>query len=298
MMNLQESISPTGGAPRLTADAQCLLSITDSLKSSGQILGLLNLAISNPRTTIPEIATILRRDVMLSARIIRIANSAFFVRTANGCKTIEDALQRVGMREIARLVATATMQGMAPRTLRAYGITGEQYNQGVLFTAAASQLIATEVKLDSNVAYLAGLMRPLGILVLNKWAEQQLSQVDTLAWGGAGSLLQWERNTFGLNHIEVSSFITRKWGFPAAVSESIEKSCDQLASINDSPMSLILQTAETLAESNRATFHAHQSGATLRKDRLDALGIKSAQLIQISRGALQQSRDFSSSSPS
>ncbi len=68
MMNLQESISPTGGAPRLTADAQCLLSITDSLKSSGQILGLLNLAISNPRTTIPEIATILRRDVMLSAQ--------------------------------------------------------------------------------------------------------------------------------------------------------------------------------------------------------------------------------------
>jgi HD-like signal output (HDOD) protein len=204
-----------------------------------------------------------------------------------------DALQRVGMREIARLIATATMQGMAPSKLRAYGITGDQYNKSVLFTASASQFIASEVKMDSNMAYLSGLMRPLGILVLNKWAEQQFQHVDKMEWGDAGSLLQWEENSFGINHIEVSSFITRKWGFPAAVSDSIEKSTDQLASITESPMSLILQTAETLAESNRATFHAKQNGAPLRKERLDALGIKSVQLIEISRGALQQSRSFS-----
>jgi HD-like signal output (HDOD) protein len=293
-MNLQEPSNPHDDVKRLANKRECLLPFMDSLNSSGQILGLLNMAISNPRTTIADIATILRRDVMLSARIIRIANSAFFVRTSNVCQTIEDALQRVGMREIARLIATATMQGMAPPKLRAYGITGDQFNKSVLFTASASQLIANEVKLDPNVAYLAGLMRPLGILVLNKWAEQQFPHVDKLVWGDAGSLLQWEFNTFGVNHIEVSSFITRKWGFPASVSEGIEKSTDQLACINEAPMSLILQTAETLAESNRATFHAQQAGAILRKNRLDALGIKSVQLIEISRGALKQSRHFSS----
>lgn len=293
-MTLSEPSKPHGSVKRLTNAHDCLLAITESLNASGQILGLLNLAISNPRTTIPEIATILRRDVMLSARIIRISNSAFFVRTSNACKTIEDALQRVGMREIARLIATATMQGMAPPKLRAYGITGDQYNKSVLFSASASQLIASEVKMDANLAYLSGLMRPLGILVLNKWAEQQFPHVDQLEWGGAESLLQWEHNTFGLNHIEVSCFITRKWGFPASVSDSIEKSTDQLACVNESPMSLILQTAETLAESNRATFHAQQGGSILRKERLNALGIKSVQLIEISRGALNQSRSFAS----
>jgi HD-like signal output (HDOD) protein len=289
-MTLSEPSKLHGSVKRLTNAPDCLLSITESLNASGQILGLLNLAISNPRTTIPEIATILRRDVMLSARIIRISNSAFFMRATNSCKTIEDALQRVGMREIARLIATATMQGIAPKQLRAYGITGEQYNKSVLFSASASQLIASEVKMDANLAYLSGLMRPLGILVLNKWAEQQFPHVDQLEWGGAGSLLQWEHNTFGLNHIEVSSFVTRKWGFSSAISDSIEKSTDQLACIEASPFSLFLQTAETLAESNRATFHAQQGGAVLRKERLDALGIKSVQLIEISRSALHQSR--------
>ena len=291
-MNLQQPSNPHDDVKRLTNDRQCLLPLVDSLNSSGQILGMLNMAISNPLTTVADIAAILQRDKMLSARVIRISNSDFFVRTSNVCKTIEDALQRVGMREIARLIATATMQGMAPPKLRAYGITGEQFNKSVLFTASACQLIATEVKLDPNVAYLAGLMRPLGILVLNKWAEQQFPNVDRLVWGDAGSLLQWEFNTFGVNHIEVSSFITRNWCFPAAVSDSIEKATDQLASINEAPMSLILQTAETLAESNRATFHGQQAGAILRKNRLDALGIKSVQLIEISRSALKQSREF------
>jgi HD-like signal output (HDOD) protein len=291
-MNSGGPLNPPVNAKRLTSNRESLLAITDSLNASEQILGLLNLAISNPRTSIADVAMILRRDVVLSARIIRMANSAFFVRTSNVCKTIEDALQRVGMREIARLIATVTMQGVASPKLRAYGITGEQYNKSVLFNASASQFIASEVKMDSNMAYLSGLMRPLGILVLNKWAEQQFPHVDKMEWGGADSLLQWEENTFGLNHIEVSSFITRKWGFPAAVSDSIEKSTDQLASITESPMSLILQTAETLAESNRATFHAKQNGAPLRKERLDALGIKSVQLIEISRGALQHSRSF------
>ena len=293
-MTLNVTSTHTGRVDRLTNDRECLLAITDSLNASGQILGLLNLAISNPRTTIPEIATILRRDVVLAARIVRIANSAFFFKTSNVCKTIEDALQRVGLREIARLIATATMQGMAPPKLRAYGITGDQYNKSVLFTASASQLIAAEVKMDPNIAYLSGLMRPLGILVLNKWAEQKFPHVDQLDWQDSSSLLDWEQKTFGLNHIEVSCFITRKWGFPASVSDSIEKSTDELACVNESPLSLILQTAETLAESNRATFHAQQNGSHLRKERLDALGIKSVQLLEISRGALNQSRNFTS----
>ena len=292
IVSLSGPFNPPGSFRRLTNNRECLFAITDSLNASGQILGMLNHAICNPRIKIPEIADIVCRDVILTARLIRMANSAFYVRTTSVCKTIEDALQRFGLREIARLVATVSMQDMAPPMLRAYGITGEQYTQSVLFTASASQFIAAELKMDPTVAYLSGLMRPLGILVLNKWAEQQAELVDKLYWGDAASLHQWETNSFGLNHIEVSSFMTRKWGFPAAVSDSIEKSSGSLACCNAEPMALILQTAESLAETNRATFHAQQAESTLCQDRFDALGIKSGKLIGISRDALQQSCDF------
>ncbi|MCS6244447.1 MAG: HDOD domain-containing protein [Opitutus sp.] len=281
-----------GDVPLLTTTYEGLLSLTDSLNASGQILGLLNIAMRNPQITIPEVGQILRLDVVLSARIIRIANTAFYFKTTRSCNTIEEALQRVGLREIARLIATATMQGRSPVHLRAYGITGEQFNKSVRFNAFACQLIATEAKLDANLAYLSGLMRPLGILILNQWSAQHYTDVDKLAWRNVGTLLKWEEATFGLNHLEVSGFITREWGLPASVSDSLEKASAPFAAMKDYPLALVLQTAETLAEINRSTFQDHPNAASLNKDSLDALGIKPVKLIEISREALRQSQRF------
>ena len=86
-MILGETRNPQGSVKRLTHNMECLLAIADSLNATGQVLGMLNIVISNPRTTLPEIASILRCDVVLSARIIRMSNSAFFVRTSNVCQT-------------------------------------------------------------------------------------------------------------------------------------------------------------------------------------------------------------------
>ena len=281
-----------GGVPHLRHTYEGLLSLTDSLNASGQLLGLLNVAISNPQITIHEVGQILRLDVVLTARLIRIANTAFYFKTTRSCNTIEEALQRVGLREVARLIATATMQGRAPVQLRAYGITSEQFNKSVRFNAVACQLIATEAKLDANLAYLSGLMRPLGILALNQWSAQNFNGVDKSAWRNAGSLLQWEEATFGMNHLAASGFITREWGLPPSVSDTLEKTAAPFASIKDSPLALVLQTAEALAEINRFTFQDHPSGSALNKDCLNALGIKSVKLIEISREALRLSQRF------
>ena len=289
-MPIHSTFLHNGGVPHLTHTYEGLLSLTDSLNASGQILGLLNVAIRNPQVTIAEVGQILRLDVVLSARIIRIANTAFYFKTTRICNTIEEALQRVGLREIARLIATATMQGRAPVHLRAYGITGEQFNKSARFNAVACQLIATEAKLDANLAYLSGLMRPLGIMVLNQWSAQHYTDVDKLEWRNAGSLLKWEESTFGLNHLAVSGFITREWGLPTSVSDSLENTTAPFASMKNFPLSLVLQTAEALAEINRSTFRDHNNGSALNKDCLDALGIKPVTLIEISREALRQSQ--------
>jgi len=77
-MNLQDPSKPHSAIKRLMNKRECFVPRMDSLNASGLIIGGLNEGIGNPRTTIADIATILRRDGMWSARIIRIANSSFF----------------------------------------------------------------------------------------------------------------------------------------------------------------------------------------------------------------------------
>jgi HD-like signal output (HDOD) protein len=289
-MPIHSNLLHESGVPRLTHRYEGLMCLADSLNVSAQVLDLLNTAIRNPHVSILEVGQILRFDVVLSARIIRIANTSYFLKASRICHTIEDALRRVGLREVARLIATSNMQRRAPEHLSAYGISDEQFNKSVRFNAIACQLIATEIKLDASLAYLLGLMRPLGILVLSKWAALHQAELTRLSADTSDLLLHWEESRFGLNHLDVACFITRQWGLPTSVSDALAMATAPLELMRDCPLSLILQTADALAASNRAVFHGKKNGLKLSKSSLHALGVRPSKLIEISRESLRQSQ--------
>ena len=118
-MNLGANTNLLGGTKRLVNDAVCVLAITETLNGSGEILGMLKNAIRNPRTTIPEVAHIMRNNRVLLTQIVTFANTVFPIKTSNICNTIEEALRLVGLREITRLIAAATTEEMIESNLGA-----------------------------------------------------------------------------------------------------------------------------------------------------------------------------------
>jgi len=118
-MNSGANLNLLVGTKRLANDAVCVVAITEALNASGEILGMLKHAIRNPRTTIPEVANILSSDRELSTQIVTFANTVFPIRTSNICKTIEEALRLVGLREITRLIAAATTEDIFESNLGA-----------------------------------------------------------------------------------------------------------------------------------------------------------------------------------
>ena len=118
-MNLGASLNPQSRTKRLANDAGCVLAITEALNASDQMLGMLKQAIRNPSITIPEVADILSSDRALSTQIVTFANTVFPIRTSNLCKTIEEALRLVGLREIARLMDSAATEEVISSQLRA-----------------------------------------------------------------------------------------------------------------------------------------------------------------------------------
>jgi HD-like signal output (HDOD) protein len=117
-MNTGASFDTNGRLIRPTPDRECLLAINEALNNSERVFGLLNQAIINPHTTSHEVAMILHGDTVLPALIIRLANSTLVFNTKKLCDTVDDALRLVGLREIARLVANATLQNVAATNLR------------------------------------------------------------------------------------------------------------------------------------------------------------------------------------
>jgi len=279
----------TTAAPS-TPDHRMLMQLADSMSVSTQVLARLNQLMRSPMSTLLDISHVIRTDPALAARVVRIANSAFF-SSKTRVNSLEEALQRVGLREVYRIVGTAALGRLTPANLRAYGISGETFIRASLFSAASSQLLASSAGLEPSSAYLAGLMRPLGVLVLNHYGESHFDNVDQLACEDAPSLESWERSHFGHTHSEVSARILEHWGF----AEPLIHSVGAYSRRDDvDPLSIVLHAAGALAVTSHATLHPRDHDISLERNWLVKVGIPSSALPGISLKALRAARSMES----
>jgi HD-like signal output (HDOD) protein len=272
-------------------DRTMLVQLADSLSVSGQVIARLNQILRLPTCTLEEVAQVMRSDPSLSARVVRVANSAFFgIKTR--VQSLEEALQRVGLREVFRIVGTAALQELIPLQLRTYNISGLTFLRASLFSATSSQLLAEHAGLDPHPAYLAGLMRPIGVLALNKYGVDHFINVDQLACDAAPTLQAWEKQCFGYSHAEASTCILNHWDFAHSLTSSIGS---YNSTATDDPLSVVLHAAGALAVTSRATLHPRDHDHTLKTDWLKQLGIPASALPGIGLKALRAARQLEAS---
>jgi HD-like signal output (HDOD) protein len=206
-------------APALAREK--LLTTARLLPAAPQVLAQLGELLQDVNTNLDEITALLKRDAALVARIIRISNSAFFSRGRIG--SIEEAVKRVGYGEIYRLVGVATTSRLVDRALVYYRVDPGPLRENMMYTALACEALAPECGLDSRRAYTAGLLRALGMLVLDRVAREFLpleNAYDHHRYGGYGS---WEGQVFSLGSCEVAALILGDWHFPTDIVDAVRE---------------------------------------------------------------------------
>jgi HD-like signal output (HDOD) protein len=201
---------------------QKLQQIAQQLPASPQVLAQLNELLVDVNSGLEEIAQLLRRDVALAARIIRISNSVAY-GSAGGIASIEEAVNRVGFAEVYRLTGIAAAAHMVERSLPFYGLTAAQLRDNTLIIAMAMDSLAKSAGVDSRVAYTAGLMRLAGKLILELYAKTITNLQQSYSRCGLGTLLDWEQALFGCTNAEVGATVMAGWHFPVAITEPVRQ---------------------------------------------------------------------------
>lgn len=229
-----------------------LLQIARSLPADLHVLSQLGDMLQDVNSDLEEIAGLLRRDVALAARIVRISNSPVFGASSR-IGSIEEAVNRVGFSEILKLVGTATAARISDRALEHYEIDAVQLRDNMLYGAFACEALASAAGLDARVAYTAGLLRPLGFMVLDRACRGHLQRAQWFCNSGAKSYSEWEGGMFGVDNCEVAALILDEWRFPPELSSAIRAHYLVRASDYDNQLACILNVAHGLAQvANRA----------------------------------------------
>ena len=90
----------------------------------------------------------------------------------------------------------------------------------MLYSAFICESLALQCGLDERSAYTAGLMRPLGMLVVDRLADGY-RKVDPYHPAQDKDYMAWEGRIFGLSSPEVAGMVLGEWKFPAVIVEGV-----------------------------------------------------------------------------
>jgi len=190
-----------------------VLQIADALPSAPKVLAELNALLQDPNNGLDEVSGKLRLDSGLTARVLRIANGIVY-NQGDPVASLEEALARVGFKEVYRLAGLASVAQLMNFELKFYNSSAARLRENALFVALLMEELAPLAQLDARAAYTAGLLRSIGKIALCATAQRDLRSVRPAALTAETQIRTWETEVFGLTNSAVTEALLRSWRFP------------------------------------------------------------------------------------
>lgn len=202
---------------------------------------------ADPDVEIDTLARIIERDPPLTARLLGIANSAFYA-PPRPLTTVKAAIVGVLGLNLVRNLATgmALSGGLSTRACPRFDLTA--YWIMALGTAELASALARAATRDdappADSVYLAGLLHNLGeLLLVFLWPQEMAEALRRLAEQPAGGLVAHERAVLGTDHWAAGAFLARHWELPPLIAGSIEGLAAPQGRGDDTPLLSLLRAA-------------------------------------------------------
>lgn len=186
------------------------------------VLAQLQHLLADANSGMDDIAQLIRLDPALTARVIKISNSAWFKRGLP-LDTIEEAVNRVGFREVYRLVAMVTADAIIAKPLLAYRRDPLAMWREAVGCAFAAEILAERLGEEMPVAYMCGLLHAAGRLPINQYLVSTSEPCKLLAENSfPREHCDAEYALFGFNQAEAGAFLLAAWKFTATTIQPIQ----------------------------------------------------------------------------
>lgn len=225
-----------------------------SIPSPPAVYSLLLAELRDGVPHLDRIERIVARDPGLSAKLIQIANSAYF-RRLREVHTLAAAINFLGFDLVKAVVVNLAVVAQ----LRCRDIGGRPIETLIDHSLECAALARRIAEADGQPAamcgdaFMAGLLHEIGLLVLADNFPAAMSTIAEEARAAGEPTVGHERAAFGITHAEVGACILGTWGFFDNIVEAVmhhHEPVDGVPDILDLPM--ILRLANRLCSDSRS----------------------------------------------
>lgn len=204
-------------------DPDHLVKDVATLVSLPEVVLRVNALVDDPKSSADEIGKAIAQDVALTAKLLRLANSAMFGMSRK-VDTVGRAVAVLGTRQVRDLslgLAAARAFDGIPNHLVSMG---SFWHHSVLCAVTAQQVAGRCARGRPESSFVAGLLHDVGQLVLfsKQPEESKAALLMSIDLPGEPDLHLCEREVFGYDHAAVGGALARLWRLPASLQECIE----------------------------------------------------------------------------
>ncbi|MDJ0767466.1 MAG: GGDEF domain-containing protein [Ilumatobacter sp.] len=175
----------------------------------------------DPNVGLNDIFEVLKTDPVLSARLLRLANSPLYARRRR-TETLQQAVMKLGI----DAVLTAALSLTLFSDQSAFGADGLSFQSqwtSSVHAAVSAQVLASQCLLVTpSDAFLAALVQEIGILVIDRLESETYAELDSTATHE--DIVAAEFATLGADHAAIGAELLEAWRLPSHIVAAVRQS--------------------------------------------------------------------------
>jgi len=217
----------------------------------------------DPDIEMAKVAQAVGRDPAMTAKILRIANSAFYSQRRPSTN-LRQALVIIGLNAALTLALSFSLVS-SMRALRPVGIDYPRFWRRALLAATAARAFCEAAKMSHpEDVFLAALLQDMAVLAIDRASRDFYSKLTQPATHA--DWIAYEQQQLGKDHATYTAMLLRTWNLPDRICKAVEHShAPQTGDTDDARFASCVALGSDLAEATLANDRSHAIAALAQR---------------------------------
>lgn len=194
-----------------------------------------------------DFVRIIEKDQALAAKILRVANSAFYGFLSK-VTSLEHALVILGINEVRSVVLGCSVYKFFSRS-GSNGFDRTRFWKHSIICSQVARFLGTRFNVpNGNSLFLAGLIHDIGKVVVDQYFQEDFQQILEHVSSNKTTFSKAEKKVLGTTHDQIAGKLLKQWRFPNEVVTQVSNHHAPWHDKNHGTDSIIIYLANLLAK--------------------------------------------------
>lgn len=177
---------------------------------------------NDPDLNVDDLVSVIEKDQGLTAKILRVSNSAFF-GLSRRIVTVKEAVVALGLNNIRNQVITLSAQSLMEGGAEGYALEAGGLWEHSLGTALCAEQLVNVLSLKpiGGEVFVGGLLHDIGKSVLSYYVAARFQRILKLVDEQGKAFVEAEAEELGLDHAEIGARVALRWNLPETLVDMI-----------------------------------------------------------------------------